>query len=679
MPETDFLQEWTVERVICNLPQLGEFNQSEALSKLSEHKAELCEALRGAMQKSAGLARLNAAVMLLKLDDRAGRDVFLNALSSADPALATAAINFLRGIAPCDTRFDEKRLHGPTTPISGAEYFAAIAHHLQDPLSELGDVSLFFCLKHDIEASRPIAKQFLGHPSEKVRLLTAEWRLRHGHDEGALAVLQAFFEAASAASDPQTPNWRRPKDLWFAVRDCCKTAPEPLRTNAAKMAMRIVVATLDAPDWKRRTHVNDGYVAISEAAHAIACVMPDGAEAVLERIISGSFDDFNTGDDYSRGETIIALARGSGARSLSRVRGLLSDAAVRKYAASALGELSRNSNSQNDIAALVNALDGETRSEVIGAVLNALAEVGPDAERHVKAALDSAPPWTRMELTWRMQGLSARAIADMLAEAGAMDPLDDNALAEATQQGERMDPMGLLWAGGKRLAVMNMKSDDMPPPHHALFKALIDIARPRLEVEKLAQSHDDNYRREPVPDSPKVTAITDLGVTCEVSFVYRGVAHSFTARPTGRWFDLAAVMEGFNMFMAVIGREDRCFQLEMGDSYGIFLVAHEASFAKSWSVFSSLWSLTPTRPAGMASLTRSGRSPRCEPGAWRWPVGGASNGAGASRQYSGIAGNNGEFNPRRGRVKLLIGEMRTEAPKKYSKIGRFLHDIAALR
>src|SRR5262249_39100325 len=184
--------------------------------------------------------------------------------------------------------------------------------------------------------------------------------------------------------------------------------------------------------------------------------------------------------------------------------------------------------------------------------------IGPDAKPHVRAAIEGAAPRTRMKLHWQLEGLSARQIANMLTEAGVMDAIDDAALAEATQEG--VDPESLIRAGGKRLASMDIKGDSLPPPHHVLFKALLDIARPRIEVKDLSQIDNDNYRREPIPGSSGVT-VTDLGTICTIRFVHAGAAHSFTARPSGRWLDVPAVMDGFDQFMAAIGREDRCFQL----------------------------------------------------------------------------------------------------------------------
>jgi hypothetical protein len=575
VPKTNAVQAWTLDRVISELPRLGRFDQREPLNALSGQRDALCQALRQALLTSQGHAQLNAAAMLLKLQDRAGREVFLGALGGGDAAVKSA-MDF--GLAPHDTRYSGPLYTETKVPLSAAEIFLAISPYLREPRSELGGGALHICLKHDIEASRPVTRPLLTHGSSALRLLVAEWYLHHGHDDGALRAIEELFEAAPSNPDDKDPSWYRLKTSWSFILDCCRRSAEPLRTEVARMAMRIVQKALDVPEWKHRTHINTGFIDIALAAKAIGCAMPDGAEALLERIIAGSFDDLGIGDDYHRGQAIIALATAVGERSRNFVRGWLGDAAVRKYAATALGVIANGSNDPDDIASLAYALAKEDRVDVISSILTALAGVGPDAEPHVKAAVERAPPWTRMELLWQLEGLSARQVADLLTEAGVMDAIDDAALAEATK--ESVDLMGLIWAGGKRLAHMDVKCDDLPPPHHALFKALLDIARPTIEVKDLSQTNDDNYHREPVSGMPLVTAATDLGTVCAIRFVHGEVAHSFQARPSGRWLDVAAVMEGFNQFMDAVGREDRCFQLGSEGSYCFFLVAPETKFRK---------------------------------------------------------------------------------------------------
>lgn len=564
------MHEWTVERIIAELASLGPLEQLEPLIDLSGETEALHHALWQALDRCDGLAQLNAAAMLLRLQDRAGRDVFLAALGSQDAALQKSALEFLQfDLVPHDTHYEGRPQDRIKVPVSGAEIFPVIAPLLRDPQSDLGNLALHICLFNDIEAARPTTRRLLAYASGTLRLKVAKWYLKHGHDDGALRVMEQLFEAAPSRPDSNDPRWYDLRASWSSIHDCCRTATEPLRTQVTGMAMRIVRTVLDAPGAGYRTHINTGFVDIGEAAKAIACVMPDGAQALLEQIIAAAEID-----DYGRGQAIIALARAGGARSRHLVRSHLANATIREYAAAAVGEIAKGSNDPADIEALASALSTEDRPGVVSAILIALAGIGPDARTHVQTALARAAPWDRMKLSWQLAGWSNRQIADMLREAGAIEEISDVALAEAAGD-NGLDLVGLIWTA-RRLAYMNVKSDDVS--HDALFGALLAIARPKVSVEGLSQTCSDNYLREPVPNRPGIVKVTDLGNINTIRFAYDGQEHSFTARPIGRWLDVAAVVAGFDAFMAAIGREDRCFQLLSADSSALFVVAPEAKF-----------------------------------------------------------------------------------------------------
>jgi hypothetical protein len=77
---------------------------------------------------------------------------------------------------------------------------------------------------------------------------------------------------------------------------------------------------------------------------------------------------------------------------------------------------------------------------------------------------------------------------------------------------------------------------------------------------------------------PSVEKVADLGTVCTVSFQYQGQTFSFNAFPRGRWHDVPAVMRGFDDFMKSIGRDDRCYELELGGEYALFVVAPAPKF-----------------------------------------------------------------------------------------------------
>ena len=161
----------------------------------------------------------------------------------------------------------------------------------------------------------------------------------------------------------------------------------------------------------------------------------------------------------------------------------------------------------------------------------ALLASGPAGEAVVGAALDRSEPWAKVELSWRLSGGTDRELADLLAEAGVMDPISDEQLAEALGNG--FDVRSLIWAGGQRLVVFNVKSST-ELEHFALFEALLKAARPVIAVDGLKETCNANLLREPVAGMPNVEKVTDLGTVCTVSFEYQGRTFSFEACPQGQ-------------------------------------------------------------------------------------------------------------------------------------------------
>src|SRR5262249_3761108 len=107
---------------------------------------------------------------------------------------------------------------------------------------------------------------------------------------------------------------------------------------------------------------------------------------------------------------------------------------------------------------------------------------------------------------------------------------------------------------------------------------LLRAARPVIAVDDLKETCNANLVREPVEHMPNIEKVTHLGTVCMVSFQYQGQDFSFEACHHGRWHDVAAVMKGFDAFMQTIGRDDRCYGLEGGGEWALFVVAPASKF-----------------------------------------------------------------------------------------------------
>ena len=334
--------------------------------------------------------------------------------------------------------------------------------------------------------------------------------------------------------------------------------------------MSLVTQALDAPDLKDRFDCNDGLVRADSAAKILGAVMPSGAKRLLERLIA-----CDAITEFYRGEALLAFARAFGDEARRLVLAELRSRELRMYAVRAIEGLVQDKNDPHDIAALSDALTNEERPVVVAAIAKALLAAGPAGQAVVGAALDRSEPWTKVELSWRLSGGTDRELADLLTEAGVMDPVSDEELVEALSKG--FDVRNLIWAGGQRLVVFNVKSST-GLEHFALFQELLKAARPVIAVDGLKETCNAKVVREPVARMPNVEKVTDLGTVCTVSFQYQGQAFSFDACPQGRWHDVAAVMKGFDDFMKAIGRDDRCYELELGGEHALFVVAPAAKF-----------------------------------------------------------------------------------------------------
>jgi hypothetical protein len=557
---------WTVQRVIKALPHHDPWSLLEVRQSFIGDQEDLKTALRHALLNSQGPARLHAGTALLRLQDNAGAPPVLEGLASSDPDLQTRAFQCLRGLAPIDSTLDN--LYFTKTPITGAELFAAIAPLLAEPTLPNGLQALNICLQHDIVSSRPITRQLLAHPAQDTRLLVAQCYIRQGRDDGALAVMEDLFAQAPLSHDTGR-YWNSLKSSWFDIRTGCKAAVEPVRSHIAELVMRVVNATLDAPDAREFTNGNTGFISVGFAALVISYVMPAGAQSLLERI-ANSDNDICSG--YDRGYAIRALVERIGVQCRPMLINWLEDNDVRQHAAAGIGEIAANTNDPELVQALARRLATEKNPEALGAILKALAVIGPSGKAHASLALENASPWDRMEIHCAIEGYSTRYIADRLVEVGAIDPIDDQALSKLGTP----DMFELAFAAGNRLAMMPIKCSESPPPHDQLFQCLLDITRPRIDVELLVQT-DNTGLRQPVADAPRLVVGHHFEVVCTISFIHENQIHSFSARPSGRWLDVGAVIHGYHSFMEAIGREDRCHQL-LNESHALFLSASPAKF-----------------------------------------------------------------------------------------------------
>lgn len=564
---------WTIQRVLGQLGRIRALDAQEVLAALRPEREKLALALREALRDRSGKAKVTAAVLLLVLNDTSGREPFLEALAGPDGDVRTLAIEFVQDcVCPHDIEIPGRPMRCPI-PISSDELFAALERDLHEPWTGLSRRILEIVSRQDYPQARSITLPLLTHRDTSLRMQIAETYLRAGRDEGAFAVVEDFLQTAPTHAPYGDPRWndrREAEGLWYCLSAAAERGDLELGMKAASLAMALVTQALDAPDLAQRFDINDGLIRADIAAKILAVVKPRGAKTLLERLIA--CDAIN---DFYRGEALLAyaLALGEGARHV--VLSQIPNHDLRQYAARAVEPLVKDRNDPHDIAALSNALKHEERPCVVAAIAKALLAAGLAGQAAVEAALDRSEPWARVELSWRLSGGTDRELADILTEAGVMDPISDEQLVEALSGG--FDVRNLIAAGGRRLVVFSVKSFT-ELEHFELFRELLKVARPVIAVDDLKETCSANLLREPVAQMPNVEKVTDLGTVCTISFQYQGRAFCFETNPQGRWHDVSAVMKGFDDFMKAIGRDDRCYELELGGEYALFVVAPASRF-----------------------------------------------------------------------------------------------------
>lgn len=563
---------WTVPRVLEQLELIGPLNAPGVCRALQHAGETLAAALRDAVKYRSGKAKIIAAALLLLLNDPSGRDVFLEAIAGPDGEMRTLAIDFVEHcICPSDVELRGRSL--TKCPISSDELFAVLKRDLHEPWTGLNRRVLEIVSRQDYRQARSVTRLLLVHRDASLRREIAEHYLCAGRDEGAFAVVEELIRSAPAhvpRGDPRWDDFHQAKVLWYSLEMAAERGDVELRNKAASLAMSLTAQALDAPDCKDRFDFNDGLMDAGRIAKIMAAAMPSGGKELLERLIS-----CEAVDGYCRGEALLAYGRALGDEARYFILSALGSPDLREYAARAMERLAQGKNDPHDIAALSDALIDEERQRVVAAIAKALLAAGPDGQGAVRAALDRAEPWTKVELSWRLSGGADRELAELLTEAGVMDPISDEQLAEAFSKG--FDLLGLIWAGGERLVVFNVKSF-AELEHFALFQGLLGAARPVVVVDGIKETCNAKRLREPVAGMPSVEKVADLGTVCTVSFQYQGQTFSFNAFPQGRWHDVPAVMRGFDDFMKSIGRDDRCYELELGGEYALFVVAPAPKF-----------------------------------------------------------------------------------------------------
>jgi len=580
------------------------------------------------------VARVHAGMALMCMGNPLGVEILLATLRGPAGRARTHALGQLRDIWSYDVQHSTKDKE--KLPVTAEIVAKALIPLLATPETDDGKIALEFCLRHACVATVPYTRAHLNHLDSEIRWRTASAFLDHGINEGALTTATKHFLAPLPQSPEALQTWRRTAEIYGSHIASAFSQPQ-LRGDVVKVAAYVINKTLSMPDAVTRTWFNvDHRTGAGYFNHLLGVLSrantPDTNALLLQTIGSLSVAP------YSRANAALLVAQSSGsapdgaeesvcamvqdkkvsdcgrnpllekcgvALGASAVSGLLlalHDPDLRRVAAQSLSLVASGQRDDEIRRALQSALRAETRDWVAADMASALTKRGCTDD----ATIDALDPWQAMNFRWKQQGVTKEQVAQQLTEAGAMNPIGQEALDAL--QGKEADGesllMSLLTHGGEhqyRLGHCAMRSDEFNPRHDELFAQLAGITRPPLDIESISQTRsevqtvqdaksaglmmwqDGEWKPSPEQLLGDAPIISFEGTTCTVRYVYRGQEHGFVVPSNGSSMNVSGVVGAFNEFMRQLDRSERAFRLKGprgDDAWALFLCANEAAFRR---------------------------------------------------------------------------------------------------
>lgn len=190
--------------------------------------------------------------------------------------------------------------------------------------------------------------------------------------------------------------------------------------------------------------------------------------------------------------------------------------------------------------------------------------------------LESMDPWVAMLEHWRLQSINWEHAAQLLVDAGAMDPdascLTPLSSIETQTRSEMVNQtMALLHDGGRSTYWIGIRNNSVEMGLDQLFSEVAALVRPALQLDAVVQL--GSMRFDPVPVEAQRLELVKLGLPVyttegtllKVVVYFQGRGYEFFAAPWGTWLDVWSVLHAFDLFMAQIGRPERIFWLTPED------------------------------------------------------------------------------------------------------------------
>jgi hypothetical protein len=515
---------WTAERIVRDIEQVDLFDGSVLATARAAHE-QVAPGLVAAMQ-GGGPAKYKASLLLLYIGDPRGNQGVMEIVGSEQPRSMLAHLS----VAPHLGRDRE----GNPFPLDLAALDQALVPIVENPRSSERELALDLMKRFKTPAAERTVGALLEHRSPKLRLKAIQWYADQ-HDVRALEPLGELL-----ASGKGDTYW-----LIRALEGYAESSEPAVRARAAQIAAATARPLLGNDD-------NSTANTVWNLMRVIEKAEPPWEAAFLADVVRSNVS-------WARGRALERLATLEGSAGEARMLAALSDAVLRKDAATALAKLE-----SPDPAAshepLRRALAAELASEsprqrTVGELAAAMFARGLVRDPSLDRAATVLDGWDRACVMWLREGIRPSVIAAELVAVGAIDSVPPDRLATLEHEWDaKPSPFNVVMTLLQdRIVFFDTEAPLVPPDYVKLVMDLDKLTRGALAIECATQ------------DPP-------AGRHCEselehiaVAIVEREHVIRFHAEFRGDWFDVSTTLAALDGALELAGKPERFFVLETGD------------------------------------------------------------------------------------------------------------------
>ncbi|NLX99237.1 MAG: hypothetical protein GXY83_24125 [Rhodopirellula sp.] len=474
---------------------------------------------------------VGAAVVLCTLDDGAGLDTVRRILADGPQKQRQKLLEAMNFSA-----------QAMATVSANERLRAMLLAQLDDPDPGVVQAAVQVCGRYDVPGASAKLSTMLPNPAGLARERICYWLSRFDPQP---AHVESIVKLMPVGDQGDGKPWWVQSLLHFAECD------DPAASRRAADVLR------DQRNVAAWNHV-DQYL------------RQDVTEALIERSTAPDIPWLNSllaGDvsDYTKCRVMLALDRVDGGQG-GRLLAALDDPKLRSYAASALGEMAKDTQDGTVVQRLKDATADEDRPAVLAAVAGALLDVGGDKARMAAMGFtERLEPGARMSIMWRANGWNAVSAMDQVVGAGLLDEsayrkaLKDLEVEAKDDRNGDASLLGVLWEADVFLA-FDAENGMLPCRHDQLLRDFANSSRGVFTPEAVCQQW---HQRGP----------EDFEADYTLQFIYHGRLYRVQLRNQGDWYDVERLVMAVNRALQDAGHSERFHALAGGGQVAEFVFA----------------------------------------------------------------------------------------------------------